>query len=363
MTSHMTTAVQPVSGDVRSACALASGACSGRDPGGGFAPLTDRFGRRHTYLRISLTDRCNLRCRYCMPAEGIPYRPRAELLSFEEITRVVRLGARMGIRKLRLTGGEPTMRAELPELVATLSAIEGLDSIGLTTNGLMLERLAVPLRAAGLTHLNVSLDTLRPERFERMTRRPGLQRVLAGIEAGLAAGFEAIKLNTVVIAGENDDELEAFAKLAMERPLYVRFIEYMPFRGNGWSAAHMLPSGELLARLRRRWPLQPSGEDGPHAVVRSYRAPGFAGSIGFISSMTEHFCDGCNRIRLTADGAVKSCLFQAAEVSLRDAMRSGADDAELALLMHRALSGKWARHPSAEQLVDGQGRAMTQIGG
>lgn len=343
------------------ACALALP--RPRVPAAALEPLVDRFGRAHTYLRISLTERCNLRCRYCMPVDGLVPRHSSHLLSFDEIERLVRLSARMGVTRVRLTGGEPTIRPDLVELVARLVSIPGITSVGLTTNGMRLAELAAPLRQAGLTRLNVSLDTLRPERFEQIARRPGWHRVWAGIEAALAAGYEPLKINVVVIGGVNDDELEDFGRLAQTLPIEVRFIEYMPFRGNGWQEARMIPWRDMFARLSQLWPLTPVERADPHAVSRVYRAPGFAGSLGFISSMSEHFCGGCNRLRLTSDGAIKSCLFQGAELSLRNALRAGADDEALAALLHQALAGKWEHHPPASELANMEARTMTEIGG
>lgn len=326
-------------------------------------PLTDRFGRIHTYLRVSVTERCNLRCRYCMPAAGIPWKPRAHLLTFEEIERLVRIYARMGITKVRLTGGEPTARAGLSELVSALVAVPGIETVGLTTNGMKLDQLAKSLRTAGLNRLNVSLDTLRPERFEQIARRPGLERVMAGIEGAQKAGFNPLRLNVVIIGGVNDDELEDFADWAQRQPIHVRFIEYMPFRDNEWQKARMIPWRDLLARLRRHWPLESTETNNPHAVARIFRAPGFVGTIGFIASMSEHFCDGCNRVRLTADGSLKSCLFQPAEWNLRDAMRMDASDEDLEAMIRQSLDGKWQHHPPAEELAKLDSTTMTEIGG
>ncbi len=325
-------------------------------------PLLDRFGRPHTYLRISLTERCNLRCRYCMPADGIPLRPRDELLTFDEIVRLARLMARMGVDKIRLTGGEPTVRRDLPELIARLATIPGIDSLAMTTNGLTLAERAAEYRAAGLGRINISLDTLRPERFERITRRPGRDRVLAGIDAALAAGLAPVKLNMVVIGSVNDDELADFAALTRDRPLHVRFIEYMPFAGNGWDEAGLVPATQMRARIAARYELLPLG-DAPHAVAREFRIPGHRGTVGFISSMTDHFCGGCNRIRLTARGEIKNCLFKAPAASLRDLLRAGATDACIASAIRGALDAKWERHPPLHELAAASDRAMVQIGG
>lgn len=326
-------------------------------------PLVDGFGRRHDYLRLSLTERCNLRCRYCMPAEGIPIRSRAHLLTFEEIERLVRLMAAMGVNRVRLTGGEPTLRRDLPDLVATLGGIPGIDNIGMTTNGLLLDRLARPLREAGLARLNVSLDSLRPDRFEQITRSRGLDGVLRGLDAAIAAGFPRLRINTVIIGGVNDDEIFDFVELMRERPLNVRFIEYMPFSGNGWTSARMVPWRDLLTRLRGRYSLTPLDSGDPHAVAREYSVDEIGGTVGFIGSLSDPFCGGCNRIRVTADGLIRNCLFQTNGCSLRDAMRAGADDRDLEDLIRGIIARKWKEHPPAEELEAQAAGVMTHIGG
>ena len=330
---------------------------------GGGGPLRDGCGRVHTYLRISVTDRCNLRCLYCLPPAGAVFRPRAELLTLDEILRVARLCAGLGVTKIRLTGGEPLLRPGLPGLVARLAALPGVRRVGLTTNGVRLRRHAAELRAAGLTDLNLSLDTLRRDRFERIALRDHFDEVQAGLAAALDAGFPRVKINTVVMGGINDDELAELADLARARPLHVRFIEYMPFAYNRWSRATFVPYRDMLAALRRTYPLAPVPAEDPSAVAREFTAPGFLGTVGFITSLSDHFCDTCNRIRLTADGAIKSCLFHAAETGLRDALRGGADDAELERRLRAALAGKPAGHAPAEELVRLENRAMVSIGG
>lgn len=326
--------------------------------------LTDAFGRTHRYLRISVTDRCNLRCRYCMPAPGIAVRPKSELLTFDEIERVVRVTAAMGVRKVRLTGGEPLLRRDLPRLVEQLRRVQGIDTLGMTTNGILLSRFAGELRSSGLDTVNVSLDTLHPERFERIALRPGLGAVVAGIEAAIEAGFRPVKLNVVVMGGVNDDELADFVEFARGRPLALRFIEYMPFPENGWSAARFVPCDAMVERLRRRYRVEGSGElRSASAIARGFRIDGLEYPVGFIASMSDHFCAGCDRLRLTADGSVKSCLFHPAEVTLREVLRSGAPDAAVASAVREALASKPAAHPPMTELAGGTNRSMIAIGG
>lgn len=324
-------------------------------------PWMDAHGRAHTYLRVSLTDRCNFRCVYCMPPEGIPWREREEILTFEEIERAVRLFVRGGVRKVRLTGGEPTVRRGLTEFIGRLSAIEGVEQLWMTTNGTTLRHHAAAYRKAGLTGLNVSLDSLRRDRFIELTRRDGLETVLEGIEAALAAGFAPLKLNVVVMAGVNEDELQDFVRFVADRPIQARFIEFMPFQGNGWSKGGLYPMAKMLEDLA---PLEvrPVGQE-PTAVGKDYEALGGRSKLAFVASMTRSFCSGCNRIRLTADGQVKSCLFLKADGNLRDAMRNGAGDEELAAVVRHSLAGKWAAHPPMEDLLTRNDLSMVEIGG
>ncbi|MCW5943435.1 MAG: GTP 3',8-cyclase MoaA [Fimbriimonadaceae bacterium] len=326
------------------------------------SPWTDPFGRPHTYLRVSITDRCNFRCGYCMPAQGVIWRPRSEILNFEEIERLVRLFVRGGVTKVRLTGGEPAVRRGLEELIARLAVIEGLREIWMTTNGSTLAKKADAYRRAGLTGLNVSLDSLRRERFAEIARRDELPKVLEGIETALGAGFRPLKINVVVMAGVNEDELLDFAELASDRPIQVRFIEFMPFKGNGWQRGDLYPAARMREDLRERYRLTPL-ETSPNAVARGFAIEGGKGSVAFVASMTESFCDGCNRLRLTADGTVKSCLFLRADGNLRDSLRAGADDEALATIVRDSLARKWKEHPPMENLLATNDHSMLEIGG
>ncbi len=323
----------------------------------------DAFGRQMTYLRISLTDRCNFRCVYCMPALGMKFQPRAELLTDEELLRAVSLCAELGFTKLRLTGGEPTIRPRLVDLVRAMKAFPGIEEISMTTNALLLGRLAEPLAAAGLDRVNVSIDTLDPERFTAMTRGGRLDLVWKGIEAADAAGLTPIKLNTVVVKGQNDHEVGEMAALSLDRPWQVRFLEIMPLEGVG--AVHdegLVTSEETQARLEARFgSLEPVATD-PADPARLWRVPGAAGTIGFISPVSAPFCAACNRVRLTADGKLRLCLLRPDEVDLRDLMRAGADDDALRAQLR---GGIW-RKPWGHGLAEGErhtGRGMSQIGG
>lgn len=330
--------------------------------------LTDRLGRRHTYLRLSLTERCNLRCRYCMPAEGVTLTPRDHLLTTPEIVRLAQLFVDAGVDKIRLTGGEPLVRKDAEAVAEALGAMPGLRTLALTTNGLLLERKLDRLHRAGLSHLNLSLDTLRADRFEWLARRPGLGKVLGALDLALDYGYadERLKVNVVVMRGINDDEIEDFVSLTEVLPIEVRFIEYMPFDGNGWANDKLVPYAEMLGRIGERFSLDRL-DDGPNETARTYRVPGHAGRIGVIASMTAPFCAGCNRLRLTADGALKVCLFGRAEVSLRDEMRAGARDDDLRATIHAAVQRKEAAHDGIEEIADAARRAenrpMILIGG
>jgi molybdenum cofactor biosynthesis protein A len=334
------------------------------------APLIDGFGRRHTYLRIAVTDRCNLRCRYCFPSGASDQASasrrdgeRAAILSFEEIVRVARVCAGMGISKIRLTGGEPLMRKGLPILVGQIAKIPGIHTVGMTTNGVLLRNHVGALREAGLTHLNISLDSLRSDRFERIALRPGHADVMAGLEEAQAAGFPSLKLNVVVMDGVNDDELIDFVRLTRSSALEVRFIEYMPFADNQWSNAAFMSCGRMQAIIERTVSLEPVLGEGPSPVARRYRVPGWVGTVGFIASMSDHFCGSCNRIRLTADGSLKSCLFHPAEIGLRASLRDGSSDRELEEMIRAAVASKPAHHPPAEELLRMDNRTMIDIGG
>jgi GTP 3',8-cyclase len=324
--------------------------------------LVDRFGRRHTYLRISLTDRCNLRCAYCMPPDGIEWTPRPQLLDEDEVVRLASIFVRMGVDKIRLTGGEPLVRRDLESIAARLSTLPGLQVLAMTTNGISLSHRAESLRKAGLNALTVSLDTLQRARFLDITKRDKFDAVMAGIEAALAAGFAPIKINMVVMRNVNDDEIEHFVEWAQDRPLQIRFIEYMPFPGNHWHSAEVVPWSEIRQRLETRWRLAPVAVH-PSAVAKEFALVGHQGSVGFVTSMTDSFCGTCNRLRLTADGNLKTCLFHPAEQSLRDAMRAGAADDELETRVAHAVGLKQAAHAPMEELARLGNRAMIEIGG
>ena len=326
-------------------------------------PLIDRFGRRHTYLRVSVTDRCNLRCRYCMPEEGIVWQDKNNLLSFEEIERLVRLFADLGITKVRLTGGEPLARHDLHLLVRKLHSIGGIEKLAMTTNATLLSAELPKLRSAGLEELTVSLDTLRPERFREITFRDEFETVWQGIESAISLGYSPIKLNVVLMGGVNEDEILDFVQLATERPILVRFIEYMPFKSNGWTSARLVPYKMALERIRERFEVDAITSEDPSFVAREFSVNRGSGTIGFITSMTEDFCSTCSRIRLTPDGAVKSCLHYAEEFSLRDAMRDGASDQDLEAIIRLSVAGKPERHAPQEELYQIENRTMIEIGG
>lgn len=325
--------------------------------------LVDSYQRAHTYLRISVTDRCNLRCRYCMPQEHMPFRPQTELLTFEEILRVTGIFTRMGVTKVRLTGGEPLVRKDLPSLVAQLAELDGIETVGLTTNGVLLRQHAVALKQAGLQSVNISLDTLRASRFKSITKQDNFSSVIDGIDAALEQGFEPLKLNMVVINGVNSDEIPDFVRLTRDHPINVRFIEYMPFESNRWSEAGFMPYGEMRDVIAAEFDLLPMAGGDAHAVAKDFRIAGFMGSVSFITSMSENFCSGCNRIRLTADGMVKPCLFSRTERSLRGILRDQGSDAELEAAIRESVAAKWYAHPPVNTLCGMANRSMIQIGG
>jgi cyclic pyranopterin phosphate synthase len=324
--------------------------------------LTDRFGRRHTYLRVSVTDRCNLRCQYCMPAEGIPWLARKDVLTFEEIERVVRVLAGAGVTKVRITGGEPTVRRGIEGLIASLAAIDGVEELAMTTNGTTLPKMAQVYRDAGLTHINVSIDSLRADRFREITRTDKMDTVLLGIERALTAGYASVKINVVAMKGVNDDEIADFVSFATTRPVNVRFIEFMPFDGNEWSRDRMFTYREMLEAVRSRHEIEPMDRR-PSQVAKDFRIVGGVGTVSFVTSMTEDFCSDCNRIRLTATGEFKPCLFMLPNVSVRDRMRGGCDDAAVLDAVKESLGQKWRGHPGTERLITLKNASMIQIGG
>jgi cyclic pyranopterin phosphate synthase len=315
-------------------------------------------------LRVSVTDRCNFRCQYCMPAEGLPWLERAEILRFEEITRVVALLASMGVRDVRLTGGEPLVRRDLPRLVAMLAAIEDVREIALTTNGFLLERDAAALVQAGVSRFNVSLDSLQRDRFFALTRRDALPRVLRGLER-LASFPEAhpIKINAVAIRDFTEQEVLPFAELARRSPYEVRFIEFMPLDADhAWSEDRVLTGAEIRALIERRYPLEPEPRE-PSATARVYRFADGRGRIGFINPVSEPFCADCNRIRLTADGRLRTCLFSVRETDLRGPLREGATDRELERIIRAAVWRKELKHHVGEPGFVQPARTMSAIGG
>lgn len=324
--------------------------------------LCDPFGRRIRYLRISVTDRCNLRCVYCLPAHGVRWHPREDLLRFEEIREVVSAGARLGLTHVRLTGGEPLVREGLADLVRMLSAIPRLADLSLTTNGMLLARCAKALAQAGLRRVNISLDTLTPERFHAITRFGALEDVHEGIDAALEAGLHPVKLNVVVMRGVNDDEIVQLGRLAVDRPLHVRFIELMPI-GEYFSRERLVPSEEILARLSALGELRPIGGPTGCGPARAYAWAGARGSIGIIGAVTQAFCAQCNRLRLTATGQLRPCLDQESAVDLMPALRPAVDHERLAQLIQEAVAAKPERHAMAQRDVGSPRSCMAGVGG
>ncbi|KAK6307642.1 hypothetical protein J4Q44_G00227900 [Coregonus suidteri] len=376
--------------------------------------LTDNFGRRHSYLRISLTEKCNLRCQYCMPEEGVKLTPRAQLLSTSEVLTVAQLFVREGVEKIRLTGGEPLIRPDVLDIISewgrSLRKLEGLKTIAVTTNGMNLARLLPKLKDAGLDLLNISLDTLVPAKFEFIVRRKrletmlgidrvgelreagsweagtdgldrlrkessstqekaqkpptaGFHKVMEGIDKAIEMGFNPIKVNCVVMRGLNEDELLDFVALTEKKPLEVRFIEYMPFDGNKWNFKKMVSYQEMLDRIRQQWPSLEKLPLGKTDTAKTFKVPGFQGQVGFITSMSDHFCGSCNRLRITADGNLKVCLFGNTEVSLRDVLRSGVSDRELLEIIGAAVGRKKKQHAGMFSISQMKNRPMILIGG
>ncbi|HEX3318158.1 MAG TPA: GTP 3',8-cyclase MoaA [Solirubrobacteraceae bacterium] len=328
------------------------------------APLIDGHGRAIGDLRLSVTDRCNFRCQYCMPAEGLPWLERADILTFEEIERLVALLADMGVRDLRLTGGEPLVRRDFPNLAARLCALDALHEVSVTTNGYLLERDAEALVRAGIDRFNVSIDSLQRDRFFEMTRRDALPRVLAGLEA-LASFPEAhpIKVNAVAMRGFTEDEVLPFARFAREHPYQVRFIEFMPLDADrAWDHDRVLTGAEIRARIEEVWPLEPEPRE-RSATARVYRFADGEGRIGFINPVSEPFCGDCNRIRLTADGRLRTCLFSLNETDLRTPLRSGASDDDLEQIVRDAVWRKELKHRVNDAGFIQPARSMSQIGG
>jgi GTP 3',8-cyclase len=325
--------------------------------------LVDTYGRVHNNLRISVTDRCNLRCTYCMPEEVV-FMDKGELLTFEEITRFVRVAAPLGIDKLRLTGGEPLMRRDLERLVAMLAEVPGIKDIGLTTNGILLAEQARSLRAAGLHRINVSLDTLDPERFRQVSRRDGLDKVLAGITAAKAAGFDPVKVNAVIIRGVTDVDVVPLAIFAREHGLEMRYIEYMPIGAEAWERGKVFFAHEILEQLEREvGPLVPAEDYDPRAPAMDFRYTDGRGKVGIIASVSRPFCMSCNRLRLTADGKIRNCLFALDEADVKNHLRGKPDDAALAEVIRSNVRAKWEGHEiNTARFIKPQ-RTMHAIGG
>jgi len=323
--------------------------------------LSDSFQRPINYLRISVTDRCNLRCTYCMPAEGVGLMPHSDILSYEEIYSVVEAATDLGIKKVRITGGEPLVRAGLPQLIRMLAGIEAIDDISLTTNGILLERYARELKQAGLRRVNISLDSLQPDRFNRITRYGSLNDVLKGIEVAKSIGLSPVKINMVVLPGINDDEFLDFAAKTIDEDWHVRFIERMPSAGDTTTPL-FISVGDMRQRLESLGKLEPCLVSTGNGPAKYFRLPDAKGTIGFITPISEHFCFHCNRLRLTADGKLRSCLLSDQEIDLRQSLRSGASAAELKVLIKEAVASKPEGHFLAEGRVP-QDRSFSQVGG
>lgn len=328
-------------------------------------PLVDPYNRTVRDLRISITDRCNFRCTYCMPQEGMQWLPRQDLLSYEELTRVARVCVeRFGFDSIRITGGEPTVRAHLPVLIGRLAEL-GVD-LAMTTNGASLPHQAADLARAGLRRVNISCDSLQPERFAAITGRDALERVLEGVDAAVTAGLEPVKVNCVLVRGVNDDEILDFARYGREKGVEIRFIEWMPLDGGGqWNSSAVVPASEIVATIHDAFPLvtldgRPPGEAAP---AETYTYADGAGRVGVIASVTRQFCDTCDRIRLTAEGQLRNCLFAVRETDLRPLLRSGAGDDDLAAAIEAEVGRKWAGHSIGQVTFIRPARSMSQIGG
>lgn len=328
-------------------------------------PLLDTYGRTHDSLRISVTDRCNVRCFYCMPEEGVKYAPRQEILSFEEIERFARIAVSLGVNKLRITGGEPLVRKDLPVLISKLCGIPGVRDLALTTNGVLLARDATALYDAGLRRLNVHLDTLDRERFLKITRRDDLGKVLEGIEAAQSLGFDRIKINAVAVKNLVEPDIVPLARYGRERGIEIRYIEFMPLDAQGlWARENVLSADEMVAMLSREIsPLIAIPDQDPRAPATEYRFADGGGTVGFIASITRPFCLNCNRIRLTADGKLRYCLFAIEETDVRDLLRGGAPDEQIAATVRETVRQKWIGHEINSSKFVAPPRPMYAIGG
>jgi cyclic pyranopterin phosphate synthase len=327
--------------------------------------LVDNFGRVHTNLRISVTDRCNIRCFYCMPAENVEFMDRSELLTFDEIERIVQVAVPLGLRKIRLTGGEPLVRKGLHVLVRKLAAIRGIDDIGLTTNGILLGEQAQELFDAGLRRINISLDALDPIKFEKITRRQGYEKVIAGIEAAQNVGFHPVKVNAVAVRGLTEDEIVPFGHFARRTGVEIRFIEFMPLDAdNAWQREKVLFAHEIIEKLSTEiMPLVPRADQDPHAPASEFEFQDGLGKIGLISSVSRPFCMSCDRFRITADGKLRNCLFSLEETDVKELLRSGADDAAIAQAIRESIAAKKEGHEINTARFIQPDRPMYSIGG
>lgn len=290
-----------------------------------------------------MTEKCNLRCQYCMPAEGVPLSPKSHLLTTDEVILISRLFVSQGVRKIRLTGGEPTIRKDLVDIISQLKQIPKLENVSITTNGLVLTRNLVSYQRAGLDSLNISLDTLQPKKYEQITRRKGFERVVAGIDLAVQLGYKP-KINCVAMKNFNDDEICDFVEWTKDRDVDIRFIEYMPFSGNRWHTEKLLPFKDMLSSIKEKYPNLETLSNGPNDTSKAFKVPNYKGQVGFITSMTEHFCGTCNRLRITADGNLKVCLFGNKEISLRDAIRNGCSESDLIALIGASVLRKKKQH-------------------
>lgn len=326
--------------------------------------FVDSNNRVINYLRISLTDRCNLRCVYCMPEEGLPRLPHQEILTYEEILRVTRLAVRGGIRKVRLTGGEPLIRRGVIDFVRSLGKVPGLEQITLTTNGVLLAEVAGDLLGSGIRRINVSLDSLKPDRYAQITRRDMFQRVWEGLSVAERVGFDPIKINVVVMRGVNDDEIADFARLSLQKPYHIRFIEFMPVgEKNGWSNGRFMPTDEIRARIEEVGPLRHLERGRMDGPAERFVLKGAEGEIGFIGALSHHFCSQCNRLRLTSAGTLRGCLFSDEEIDVKTALRAGEPDERIAGLIRLAIETKPTGHGSLLQSPRKCSRPMSTIGG
>ncbi len=327
--------------------------------------LIDPHNRRINYLRISITDRCNLRCRYCMPKEGVSLFGHTEILRYEEILRLARLAVRKGITKIRVTGGEPLVRRGMLNLMKELARLEGVQDLSLTTNGILLADFSAALFRAGVRRVNISMDSLDPQKYRDITRGGQLSRVWAGIAAAREAGISPIKINVVAIAGFNETEIVDFARLTLQHSLQIRFIEFMPLEANGWKPEQCLTAEEIRKRIEAFLPLEPAGNGRVHheGPARLFKFSGAPGEIGFISPVSDHFCSSCNRLRLTADGKLKTCLFSDEETDLKPLLRSGCSEEDLERTLDAAIAEKPLRHGGLGGVMKRCHRPMVKIGG